>query len=225
MKSKKYAFLFEPPLDQELICFDCETTGLNPRKAELLSIGAVKIKDNTILTSQKLELFIKPSTEIDEISIKIHRLRHCDLEHGLSPNEAILRFLHFIGPRPLVGYFLEFDVAMINKYLKPLLGITLPNPQIEVSGLYYDYKQNVLHPVHVDLRFDAMLANLDIPVLGKHDAFNDALMTAMMYVKLQRMKKSWCHRAVPELADGRYDVIQQDLRNNLCNCLILQKPP
>jgi DNA polymerase-3 subunit epsilon len=189
LKSEEYAFLFEPPQDLELICFDCETTGLNPKKAELLSIGAVKIKGNTILTSQKLELFIKPRTEINEVSIKIHRLRHCDLEHGLSPNEAILRFLHFIGSRPLVGYFLEFDVAMINKYLKPLLGITLPNQQFEVSGLYYNHRQNVLHPVHVDLRFDAILADLDIPVLGKHDAFNDALMTAMIYVKLQGMKK------------------------------------
>jgi DNA polymerase III subunit epsilon len=185
LKYEHYAFLFEAPPDDEWVCFDCETTGLNPKKAELLSIGAVKIKGTTILTSQKLELFIKPRSEINETSIKIHHLRHCDLEHGLPPQEAILRFLHFIGSRPLVGYYLEFDVAMINKYLKPLLGITLPNPQIEISGLYYDLKQNVLHPVHVDLRFDAILADLNIPVLGKHDAFNDALMTAMIYVKMK----------------------------------------
>jgi DNA polymerase-3 subunit epsilon len=188
LKQEKYAYLFAEPSDNELICFDCETTNINPKKAELLSIGAVKINQNKILTSQKLELFIKPNSEINEASIKIHHLRHCDLEQGLSAEEAILRFLEFIGSRPLVGYYLEFDVAMINKYLKPLLGIKLPNQQIEISGIYYDYKQNVFNPVHVDLRFDAILKDLNLPAFGKHDAFNDALMTAMMYVKLQNMK-------------------------------------
>jgi DNA polymerase-3 subunit epsilon len=189
LKFEKYAFLFAEPPNNELICFDCETTSLNPKKADILSIGAVKIKGNIIETSQKLELFIKPSTEINEASIKIHHLRHCDLENGLQPEQAIRRFLNFIGSRPLIGYYLEFDVAMINKYLKPFLGITLPNKQIEVSGIYYDYKQNVFNPIHVDLRFDAILTDLNLPALGKHDAFNDALMTAMMYVKLQHLGK------------------------------------
>ena len=187
LKREEYAFLFAEPPDNEVICFDCETTSLNTKKAELLSIGAVKIKDNLIETSQKLELFIKPSSRIEEDSIKIHHLRHCDLENGLAPETAIRRFLNFIGSRPLIGYYLEFDVAMINKYIKPLLGIILPNKQIEVSGIYYDYKQNIFNPSHVDLRFDAILADLDLPVLGKHDAFNDALMTAMMYVKLNSL--------------------------------------
>lgn len=186
LRNKIFDFLFsEITPEDELVCFDCETTDLNHKKAELLSIGAVKIKGNQVLTSQRLELFIRPNTIISEKSIKIHRLRHCDLEGGLELEHAIATFLKFIGSRPLVGYYLEFDVAMINKYIKPILGITLPNKCIEVSGLYYDKKQDVLNPVYVDLRFDAILADLAIPVLGKHDAFNDALMTAMMYVKLQ----------------------------------------
>jgi DNA polymerase-3 subunit epsilon len=61
--------------------------------------------------------------------------------------------------------------------------------QIEVSGIYSDHKQNLFNPIEVDLRFDAILADLDLPALGKPDAFNDANMTAMMYVKLQNLKK------------------------------------
>ncbi len=186
---ERYAFLFDPPPNDECVCFDCETTSINPRKAEILSIGAVIIKQNHILTSRKLELFIKPSKGINEESIKVHRLRHCDLEHGLEPNHAVLKFLHFIGSRPLVGYYLEFDVAMINKYLRPLLGIKLPNAQIDVSGIYYDKKISAIPQGYIDLRFDVIMQDLDLPSLGQHDAFNDALMTAMMYVKLQNVKK------------------------------------
>ena len=143
LKDERYAFLFDSPPEKELVCFDCETTGLEVKKAELLSIGAVKIKEHKILTSQKLELFLQPSRLIDEASIKVHHLRHCDLKDGMEPNQAIRQFLRFIGSRPLVGYYLEFDVAMINKYLKPLLGIVLPNKKIEVSGIYYEKKQSL----------------------------------------------------------------------------------
>ena len=40
----------------------------------------------------------------------------------------------------MVGYYLQFDVGMVNKYLRGLLGIELPNPMIEVSELYYERK-------------------------------------------------------------------------------------
>jgi hypothetical protein len=37
------------------------------------------------------------------------------------------------------------------------------------------------------LRFAAILSDLGLPALDQHDAFNDALMTAMMYVQLRDM--------------------------------------
>jgi DNA polymerase-3 subunit epsilon len=188
LKDEKYSFLFdEPPLD-EVVVYDTETTGLNPKKDEILSIGAVKIKGNKILTSQKFEIFVKPSKEISEESIKIHQIRNIDLQNGFSPNEAIDKFLHFIGSRPLIGYYLEFDVKMINKYLKPYLGITLPNEQIEVSGIYHDKKIKLIPDGIIDLRFDSIMNDLGLPIFGKHDAINDAIMTAMIYVKLKNIK-------------------------------------
>ena len=188
LKDEKYSFLFdEPPLD-EVVVYDTETTGLNPKKDEILSIGAVKIKGNKILTSQKFEIFVKPSKEISEESIKIHQIRNIDLQNGFLPNEAIDKFLHFIGSRPLIGYYLEFDVKMINKYLKPYLGITLPNEQIEVSGIYHDKKIKLIPDGIIDLRFDSIMNDLGLPIFGKHDAINDAIMTAMIYVKLKNIK-------------------------------------
>jgi DNA polymerase-3 subunit epsilon len=192
LKDPAYACLFEPAPQDEAVCFDCETSSLDPRKAQLLSIGAVRIQGNRVLTSRKLELFVRPTGDIDADSIKIHRLRHCDVAGGLEAGEAVRRFLDFIGPRTLVGYYLEFDVAMIDKYLQPLLGIRLPNPQIDVSGLYYQRKLKNLpaglpHP-HIDLRFETILHDLALPRLGQHDALNDALMTALIYLGLRNSR-------------------------------------
>lgn len=187
LKDEKYAFLFQAPPDHCLVCFDCASSNLDVKKADILSIGAVLIDGNKILTSRRLELFIQPQHDIDEEAIKVHHLRHRDLENGLSPEVALLAFLQFIGSRPLVGYYLEFHVGLINKYIRPLLGISLPNPQIEVSGLYYDYKYGAINPSkrQLDLRFDSIMADLKLPVLGQHDTYNDALMIALMYLKLK----------------------------------------
>lgn len=189
LKDEQYRFLFEQAPVDEVVVFDTETTGLSPKKDEILSIGAVKIKGNKILMSEKFELFIKPSREINEKSIKIHQIRNVDLENGIDPHKAIVQFLHFIGSRPLVGYYLEFDIKMMNTYVKPWLGINLPNPQIEVSGLYHDKKIKFIPDGVIDLRFDVMMNDLGLPIFGKHDALNDAMMTAMMYIKLQNIGK------------------------------------
>lgn len=185
LKDPRYGFLFDEPVNDELVCFDCETSGLDLRNNELLSLAAVKIRGGRILTSERLQLKLRPAAGVDAESIRIHQLRNVDMAGGLPPREAMERFLHFIGPRPLVGYYLEFDVAMVNKLIRPWLGIRLPNRCIEVSALYYDHKIGRIPQQNVDLRFDTIMKELNLPLLGQHDAFNDALMTAMIYVKLQ----------------------------------------
>jgi DNA polymerase-3 subunit epsilon len=185
----QFDFLFDENKSGELVVYDCETTGLNPKKDEILSIGAVKIRGDKILLDEAMHLYLKPSEEISHESITIHHIRHCDLEEALEPRDAIEKFLHFIGSRTLVGYYLEFDVAMVNKYTKEYIGIKLPNKQLEVSALYYDKKIEAIPQGNIDLRFDTILADLALPRLKSHDALNDAVMTAMMYLKIIHSKK------------------------------------
>jgi DNA polymerase-3 subunit epsilon len=190
LKEKEFDFLFDEDKSGEYVVFDTETTGLNPKVDEILSIGAVKIKNNKILTSQTFEIFIKNSKTISSKSIEIHGIRACDVQNAKSADEAIREFLHFIGSRPLVGYYLEFDVAMINRYLVPMLGIKLPNKMIEVSELYYDEQISIIPQGNVDLRFDTILKKYNLPNMGGHNAVNDAVMTAMIFLKLSQKGKN-----------------------------------
>lgn len=190
LKDPDYQFLFEPAGDSDVVCFDCETTGLDTKADKIISLSAIKIRGSEILSSQSLNLKFKQQNSINPESIVIHRLRNVDVEVGLDEFEAIEQFVRFIGSRPLVGYYLAFDMAMVNAVIKPWLGINLPNQKIEVSELYHkQFYHDWLQPEHevFDLSFNTILDKLDLPKMGQHDAFNDALMTAMIYVKLQRL--------------------------------------
>lgn len=63
----------------------------------------------------------------------------------------------------------------------------LPNETIEVSSMYYKIRKKTIDYEFIDLRFNTILKNLDIPALGKHDALNDAIMTSMMFLKLKNL--------------------------------------
>lgn len=188
----RFRFMWDAPPDQEWVSLDCETTGLNTRTDDIISIGAVKIVGNRIMTSERLELLVRPDQKLSAESVRIHRLREKDVANGISQDEAMHQLMRFIGSRPLVGYFLEFDVAMINRVLFPILGMGLPQTKIEVSGLYYDYKFKQL-PVHqqdrqIDLRFATLMADLNLPLREAHDAVNDAVMAGLAFIKLRQLK-------------------------------------
>ena len=189
LKDKNYSFLFDENSSGEYIALDTETTGLNPKMDEILSIGAVKIKDNKIITSETFEIFIKPTRPISNNSIKIHHIRECDLENGVDISIAIKKLLYFIGNRTIIGYYISFDFNILNRYIKKEIGTILINDSIELSSYYYKRQKKTSPYEFIDLKFDTIMANLHLPKLGQHDALNDAIMSAMIYLKLKNIPK------------------------------------
>ncbi len=189
LRDPAWRHLFDPPPADEWVSLDCETTGLDRERDHIISIGAVRIQGQRILCSQRLELMVQPDearAPMGADSVRIHRLREADLAtHGLPAADVARQVLEFIGPRPLVGYYLEFDVAMLNRLLRPVLGIPLPNPQVEVSALYHDLKFRQNPDAHIDLRLATLMADLELPERMAHDAVNDAIMAALAFVKLK----------------------------------------
>lgn len=51
---------------------------------------------------------------------------------------------------------------------------------------YRRYRKSFPHEF-VDLKFDTIMEELNLPRLGKHDALNDAVMSALIYLKLKSM--------------------------------------
>ena len=186
-----FSFMYDAPPDGEFVTLDCETTGLDLRRDKIISVGAVRIVGNRLLTSQRLELLVRPERVLQADSVRVHRLRQSDVAQGLAPEQAMRQLLDFIGSRPLVGYYLEFDIAMLNREIWPMLGVRLPQRKIEVSAMYYDFKNRQL-PAHlrggdIDLRFATMMNDLGLPLRNAHDAISDAVMAGLAFLKLRRL--------------------------------------
>ena len=175
--------LFMPYHGDEVISLDCETTGLDPNTDDLLTVAAVKIRDGKIMTSEKLDLRLPPSPKQAADSIRIHGIRKVDLEDCIPFSEALPKLLNFVGNRPLLGYYIKFDVTLLNRYVREAFGFELPNPTIELADVF---SSKTRQPETADLRFERILTELSVPTFGRHTAIGDATMVAMAYLKLTK---------------------------------------
>jgi len=60
---------------------------------------------------------------------------------------------------------------------------------IEISERYYDAQISTIPQRYIDLCFDTILKKYNISNMGAHNAVNDAVMSAMMFLKLKGAKK------------------------------------
>ena len=180
-----WAELFEPYQGDQVVSLDCETSGLDPKKDSIISVGAVVVDGCRIRTSEALDLTLAPPEKLDPESVTVHKLRKQDLQGGLSAKDAMRKVLAFVGNRPILGYHVAFDAAIIDSHIEPVFGFRLPNPLVELADVYMRRCGRPDSGLEADLRLETIATRLGLPVpKGRHTALNDAVFTAALYVRL-----------------------------------------
>ncbi|WP_367104699.1 3'-5' exonuclease [uncultured Psychrobacter sp.] len=185
LQRPELASMFEPPPTKKWVAIDCEMTGLNPKKHHLLSVAAIHIDGGTIDTGNGLHLVCRPPIMPDRDTIVIHGLRPTDVEHGMTYDEMLALLLPFIGNRPLVGFCTLIDTAFLNPLVKHYMGTSLPNEVLDVRELYSQRMGGAQGIPAQSQQLSSILAYYDIPELGNHNAYNDAVMTAMAFLHVR----------------------------------------
>lgn len=112
-------------------------------------------------------------------------LRERDPSAGRAMDDVLPELLRPIGGRPLLGYYIDFDARLPNKYVRRRIGTHLPNGRIEISRLYHDRKYGDAPPLTShDLRSLAIPRDLRPSLLRQHDA----AMSATMCLQLRDMR-------------------------------------
>jgi len=169
----------------EVVSLDLETSSLDPRTAEILSIAAVPVRDRRVMLSERFERIVRASAAVDPEAVKYHRLRPVDVEHGVSPGEAVAALMDWLEERPLLGYCIGFDCTMVERTLAQSGGGRLDGLRLDLRELYRRRALRRNPDDSPSQALDEILAALGVPPVARHTALGDATAVAMAFLELK----------------------------------------
>lgn len=180
----------QPLESYEFIVLDTELTGFDTKKDEIVSIGALKIRNLQILPYHNFSTLIRPKKGLPKDSTLVHRITPQDIETAPTIEEVLPQFISFCSRGLLVGHFIELDMGFINRETHRYLGGTMANPAIDTLRLVQRYREKTCGMVNERFCFNASYRLTDLareyqlPDFVAHDALQDALQTAYLFLFL-----------------------------------------
>ena len=160
--------------DDEIVCFDIETTGLKVTREAITEIGAVVLKNGKI--TETFQTFVNPGRRLTPEIIGLTGITDAMLADAPSLKEALTAFLRFVNGRVLAAHNAEFDISFIRAGCRKV--------GLEFEPTYIDsliLAQNLLPELH-KYKLDIVAEHLDLPAFNHHRASDDAGMVGYMLV-------------------------------------------
>ena len=160
--------------DDEIVCFDIETTGLKVTREAITEIGAVVLKNGKI--TETFQTFVNPGRRLTPEIIGLTGITDTMLADAPSLKEALTAFLQFVNGRVLAAHNAEFDISFIRAGCRKV--------GLEFEPTYIDsliLAQNLLPELH-KYKLDIVAEHLDLPAFNHHRASDDAGMVGYMLV-------------------------------------------
>ena len=168
--------------DDEIVCFDIETTGLKVQREAITEIGAVVLKNGKI--TDTFQTFVNPGRRLTPEIIGLTGITDAMLADAPPPEEALAAFLKFVDGRPLAAHNAEFDIGFIRAGCR--------RAGLEFDPTYIDsliLAQNLLPELHKH-KLDIVAEHLDLPAFNHHRASDDAGMVGYMLIPFfERMRR------------------------------------
>ncbi|GAB4333540.1 MAG: 3'-5' exonuclease [Desulfobulbaceae bacterium] len=198
----------KPLSEYTFVVCDTELTGLNRRKDEIISIGAVKIINLQIELDQTFHQYIRPRNLEHTKSTLVHRITPEQLRAMPTVDKVLPEFIEFCGDALLVGHYVALDMNFLNKAAAEVLGGTLSNPSVDTMRMAMGYKEARFLECygHCNLSTSYNLNDLSeefgLPLFKPHDALEDALQTAYLFLYLVKKLKQGRIRTLKELYEA-----------------------
>lgn len=178
-----YRALPGPDLNQALqatrcVVVDVETSGLDPFRDSLISIGAVAISAGLIRFGQSFEVVLRQRAPSDHGNILVHGIDGTTQVSGTDPADGLIDFLGFAGKAPLIGFHSDFDRVMIARAVREVLGSDLVNVWLDLAVLAPALFAGRMQTAHT---LDDWMQVFGIPSHARHDAVADALAAAQLF--------------------------------------------
>ena len=154
--------------------FDCETTGTDPDRDEIVSFALVLVDPDGNETGRFGSL-IRPSCPIPEEASAIHGIRDADVADSPTFAELAGPLLERLDGRVFVAHNASFDLTMLRSALRTA-GLEYRPPAVACTLDAF----RVLEPLAQEHRLEAICSRQGVQLAGPHDAMRDAEATAAL---------------------------------------------
>ena len=161
-----------PLAKAEWVVVDCETSGLDARRDRLLSVAAVRVRDERIALGGSFAAVLRQAAPSAEANILIHGIGGEAQLGGREPAAALRELAAFAGGAVPVAFHAPFDAEVLRR-----AGAALGKRWIDLARL-----APALYPKAKARTLDEWLAAFAIECPARHDALGDAWSTALLFL-------------------------------------------
>ncbi|MFC1490594.1 helicase C-terminal domain-containing protein [Candidatus Latescibacterota bacterium] len=154
------------------VSFDVETTGLDPKKNEIIEIGAVKVENGEFI--EEYSEFVYPGCPIPDFITHLTGISDSDVAEAESIQTVLPTFLDFADGYILLGQNVNFDISFINNKRMAYKGPFIDN--IELA--------RILLPQLHSYSLENLIDYFNIKTDARHRALEDAKATAEVFLLL-----------------------------------------
>lgn len=167
--------------DSHWVVIDCETSGLDPKRDRLLSVGAVSVRGRRIALADAYGAVIAQAEPSAPENIVIHGIGGEAQRSGRPAAEALRELGEFAAGGIPVAFHAPFDAEILKRACKSAAVPALPRRWVDLARLapaLFASRQ----PGHGTL--EDWLARFGIAPQARHDALGDAFATAQLLLAL-----------------------------------------
>jgi DNA polymerase III subunit epsilon len=165
-----------PVASATAVAFDCEMTGLDPRRDAVCAIGAVRIREGRI-TEETFDVLIDPARPMGAAAERIHGLTDARLQGQPRIDEVLPAFRAFLADSIPVAHIGSLDLAFLAPALRRS-GLPSIERVLDTAVL-----ARTLMPAQHDITLEGLCAYFDVPLDGRHTALGDASLAARLYLR------------------------------------------
>jgi DNA polymerase-3 subunit epsilon len=176
-----------PAQQVRFVLLDSETTGLNPRKDRLFTIGAVAVKAGQIVIEDSFEVMLQVA--YNNASVTVHGITREEAQDGATEPEALEEFLGYLRDGVIVGHHIGHDVEALNCACERNFGIVMKNRFLDTMDLTLHLEKDGAfadQPEFREFSLDALCHFFGVAPHDRHTAGGDAFLTAQVFLRLLR---------------------------------------
>jgi DNA polymerase III subunit epsilon len=185
--------------EARFIAIDVETTGLDPRRDEVISFAGIPIEYTRIIASESVHGLVRPYASSTSASIEIHRLREDDLAGSPRAPEALAPLAARMPGRIPVVHASWVERTFLSK-----AGCPLPRRIVDTAVLWrlLSIERGGRDPGTCSL--STIAAALGLPAHRPHQAEGDALTAAQVFLAMATHLEARGHGTVRALTRARW---------------------